>query len=151
MSRMSRNWMLAVLAIAGLFVMVGCQADHGDLSGRERGRSAKRRQSPYPSTRLPIRRREKRSFRKMSQQCEGPLREVETWDSDAHLTRVGEADVSMARTSIFSLRASLEDLRLAAERGNISQRTSYARATENYQQAVSLTGPINRPQNQYPP
>lgn len=102
------------------------------------------RQSPYPSTRLPVRRAQKRSFRELASQCELLLAKVETWDSDARLVAIAESERDGARQAVSAFRDFLQDLKSASEESSAAAvRSEYAHVMTSYRNLNEVIGPLD--------
>lgn len=102
------------------------------------------RQSPYPSTRLPIRRAQKRSFRELARQCELLLAKVETWDSDARLVGIAEPERDGARDAVRAFRDFLQGLKSASEESRAAGvRSQYAQVMTSYRHLNEVIGPLD--------
>lgn len=104
----------------------------------------KHRQDPHPSTRLPIRRVQKRNFKILTNRCKELLKDVEAWDSDARLTSVDAAERDEVRATVAKFRDSLRNLSDAAEELRISNvREHYADVLASYRRLLGITGALN--------
>ncbi len=144
----SGKWLLSAVVPA---LLIGCQPAQRVAGPKPTAQQiprltsaylavAKPRQDPHPSTRLPIRRAQKRNLRVLAQQCDELLKDVQAWDSDAHLTSIDAAERDEVRITVATFRDSLEQLRQAAERGSVSNlRTHYGAALTSYAHLTKIT------------
>ena len=146
------KWMLSIV-LPGL--LIGCQSAQRVAGPRPAVQEIPRltsaylavanpRQDPHPSTRLPIRRGQKRNFKILTDQCKELLKDVEAWDSDARLTSVDAHERDEVRATVATFRDSLRKLSDAAEKSRRSDvREHYAVALASYRRLTSITESAN--------
>ncbi|MFQ5461883.1 MAG: hypothetical protein ACE5E5_04560 [Phycisphaerae bacterium] len=148
----SGKWLLSVVVPA---MLMGCQSTQRvagsksvvqELPGLTSAyrAAARRRQDPHASTRLPIRRAQKRNLRILTEQCQQLLADAQAWDSDARLTSVDAADQDELRATVAAFRDSLEQLSAAAAKSRIPNvREHYAAAVSSYRRLLEMTDTLN--------
>lgn len=148
----SGKWLMSAVVPA---LLIGCQSaqrvESPKLGVQEIPRLTsaylavtKPRQDPHPSTRLPIRRAQQRNLKVLVNQCKELLKDVEAWDTDAHLTSVDAAQRDEVRAMVALLRDSLQNLSDAAAKSRRSDiREHYAAALASYRRLTSITESAN--------
>ncbi len=138
--------MLVGTGLLGLSLMLGCQPEgtasisdqavSGDMSDLSRlvAKIEVHHRRPF---RKPYMDQRNRNMRLLAEKSEAMLADMGTWGGEAQLTGAeGEA----SSPAVAGLRVSLEELRDAAQRRNVSGVSSgYARVKANYERVASST------------
>lgn len=94
--------------------------------------------------RKPVRDARARAMRNLAAQADLLLAEAQNWDSDTRLVSLAESDRPAARSAVASFRASLSELKSAAEAHDLSAlRHEYARAISAYRHVHETAGAVN--------
>ena len=111
----------------GCLVLVSCAADQSSQQVSKAPSGIHETTSLYEtatdhhrrSVRKPIRDQRERMLNLLAVKTDKLLTETDTWDSDARLTAVSEADRDEVRNTVQSFRGSLQVLKSAAEKSNM--------------------------------
>lgn len=141
---------IALVSIAGL--VVGCQSPNPPIATASQaqagppGLAALYHKATRPhrlAVRKPVRDERERAMAMLATQAGELLRDAEQWDSAPRLAGLQNPDA--ARQSVSEFRASLEALKVAAERQKVSMlKSEYAMVTRNYQRVLETTTPENQ-------
>ncbi len=142
--------LLMLSAVVACLGLAGCAASSKSMQARETtigelpGITAYYEQATDPhrrAVRKPVRDARARAMRMLAEKAGELLAETETWDSDARLVSIAEAERSAARDAVSDFRESLQSLQTAAARSNTSEvRQQYARAIASYRDVQGVIG-----------
>lgn len=140
----------SAVSVAGIMLVVGCQAPQRDTSARQIPRITKLCQKATATRvhrfRKPLRDEHARVLRQLVIECDRLAADVGTWEGSAELTATNAEQQGAIRTDIRSLGTALTELRAAAGKGDTrSVRSAHSAALTAYARIGDVMNPPGSP------